>query len=103
MTYWEQINEREVEGFTITTYVAEEELHPAFFYDEAETLDGIEEGLYDWFQVKVTASKNGIKLADRFLGACCYESTSQFLDDDYHLDMINDSIREATTAIRSLT
>lgn len=102
MTYWELDDEQERDGFTIRTYVAPEDYAPDF--DDGEVLQGINDGLYVWFQVKVSAWKAGVELGDAYLGGCCYESTKDFIQEgDYWEDMVEEAIAEAKETIRELT
>ena len=102
MTYWELDDEQERDGFTIRTYVAPEDYAPDF--DDGEVLQGINDGLYVWFQVKVSAWKAGVELGDAYLGGCCYESTKDFIQEgDYWEDMVEEAIAEAKKTIKELT
>ena len=97
---WELIDTREIDGFTIDTYVGPEDMEPDI--DDGETLEQIRQGLLEWFQVKVTASKAGIELADTYLGGCCYFDPRSFIDDDYWADMAGAVMEEATKKIEEL-
>lgn len=108
-TYWEQIDETEKEGFTITIYAAPEDDSPDGHFasgDDAadkELLERIYNNDLAWFQVKCTASKNGIELATDYLGGCCYESYAEFIKcDDYAADMRKTVIAEAKEVITKL-
>jgi len=102
MTYWELDDEQERDGFTIRTYVAPEDFAPDF--DDGEVLQGINDGLYVWFQVKVSAWKAGVELGTAYLGGCCYESTKDFIQEgDYWEDMVEEAIAEAKETIKELS
>ena len=102
MTYWELDDEQERDGFTIRTYVAPEDF--ATDFDDGEVLQGINDGLYVWFQVKVSAWKAGVELGTAYLGGCCYESTRDFIQEgDYWEDMVEEAIAEAKKTIEELT
>ena len=102
MTYWELDDEQERDGFTIRTYVAPEDYAPDF--DDGEVLQGINDGLYVWFQVKVSAWKAGVELGTAYLGGCCYESTKDFIQEgDYWGDMVEEAVAEARKTIEELT
>lgn len=99
---WELIETHTQDGFTIKTYVAPEEMNPADQFDE-EVVQGIRDGIYTWFTVKVEASKNGIVLADEYLGGCCYESETDFLDiDGYWADMCETALHDAKQTLKDL-
>lgn len=100
-TYWEPIDEQEREGFTIRTYVAPEDYAPDF--DDGEVLQGIRDGIYQWFQVKVSAWKAGVELGEAYLGGCCYESTDEFINESYYWgDLADEAIAEAKKTIEEL-
>ena len=102
-TYWEPIDEQERKGFTIRTYVAPEDYAPDFDFDDDEVLQGIRDGSYQWFKVKVSAWKAGVELGDAYLGGCCYESTDEFINDsDYWGDMVDEAIAEAQKTIEEI-
>jgi hypothetical protein len=101
MTYWELDDEQERDGFTIRTYVAPEDFAPDF--DDGEVLQGINDGRYVWFQVKVSAWKAGVELGIAYLGGCCYESTEEFIGDFYWEDMVEEAIAEAKKTIEELS
>ena len=100
-TNWNLIDTMEQDGFTIRTYVAPEDYAPDF--DDGEVLQGIKDGIYQWFQVKVSAWKAGVELGDSYLGGCCYESAEEFINDsDYWGDMADEAITEAKKTIEEL-
>jgi hypothetical protein len=56
----------------------------------------------DWFCAKVSAWRNGEELGAAYLGACCYEDSSEFYTkykDDYFSDMVKDAIEEAKSTV----
>lgn len=106
--YQELIHEEQAEGFAIRFYAMPEDSHPRDSFDDsvddiAEICRKIDNGTYEWFVAKVTASKNGIELASDYLGACLYESCQQFVtDNDYYADMKARVIEEAKQTIHVL-
>ena len=113
---WELIESHTQDGFTINTYVAPETDDPRdHFLVEGEAQMGLNESLYSviedieqgnlaWFMVKVEASKNGIVLADEYLGGCCYQTETDFLDvDGYWTDMCETALHDAKQTLRDLT
>lgn len=104
----ELIHEELSDGFTIRFYACEEHIHPRDCFDDschdiADICDKIDRGLYQWFCAKVTASKNGIELADDYLGGCLYDSCQQFVEhNDYYADMKDSVIKQAKEAIQQL-
>jgi hypothetical protein len=93
---WELIDDREIEGFTVRTYAAPEYESPEdFFNEDDDHVKYIRENNLEWFQVKVTASLAGIELADDYIGCCAYESTSDFLKQEYWEDLVRGAIYQA--------
>lgn len=97
---WNLIDEQDIDGFTIKTYMAPEDMAPDF--DDGEILQKINDGVYAWFQVKVTATKCWVELATAYLGGCCYESEMDFVGDEYWWDMAHEAIDEAKKTIEEL-
>lgn len=53
---------------------------------------------FAWFIAKVTAWKDGIELAAKYLGSCCYTTVDEFYTkykDDYLADMIKEVVAQA--------
>lgn len=64
----------------------------------------IDLGELEWFCAKITASKNGIELAEDYLGACCYATYEDFINlDCYYGDMVKTVIEQAKQAIIDLS
>jgi hypothetical protein len=93
------------DGFDIRFAVIPELTHPNdHFDDDGQTARAIDAGEYEWFIANVTASKNGIELADEYLGACCYATYADFMDEGgYFDDMVDEAINVARQNIDSLT
>lgn len=102
---WELIHEETREGFNIRFYATTETDSPeGHFDDDGETVAAIRDGRLEWFAVKAIADKGGIELAEDYLGACCYESLRDFIQDDgYFSDMRRQVIEDARAAIQKLT
>jgi hypothetical protein len=96
------------DGFNLTFNALEEHLSLSDTFDNSVT--DLKELAYKidscqlvYFCAQVIASKNGIKLGDSYLGACCYESYDDFITgEDYIEDMKDAAIKEAKQAIASL-
>ena len=101
-------------GFTISFYRENEDTDPRDHLDDAagyvsgdaendhETIVQIASGDLDWFCAKVTASLNGIVLADAYLGCCCYADPMDFVRGgagDYYADMREDVAFRALYAV----
>ena len=97
-------------GFTISFHRENEDTDPRDHLDDAagyvsgdaendhETIVQIASGDLDWFCAKVTASLNGIVLAEDYLGCCCYFDPMDFVRGgagDYYADMREDVVSRA--------
>jgi hypothetical protein len=93
------------DGFDIRFAVFPEHVHPNdCFDDDGETARAIDAGEFEWFTACVTASKNGIELHDEYLGACCYRTFADFMEESgYFDDMVAEAINVAKQRIESLT
>lgn len=103
------IDEREESGFDIKCYAIEENDSPAGHFAsgdysaDAQVIADIDSGKLQWFCVKVTACKHDIKLAEAYLGACCYTEFKDFVtQDDYYADMRAEVISDAKQKIAKL-
>lgn len=111
---WELIDTHTRDWFIIRTYTSPETDDPRdHFLTEGEAQMGLNESLYSvvedieqgnlaWFTVKVEASKNGIVLADEYLGGCCYQSVRDFLGGMCHVDMCLDAVTDAKQTLKDL-
>lgn len=82
MTHWKLIDTEKRDGFTIHAYAAPEDTDPNDqFDDNGKIAKAILNGTYEWFMVKVTASKAGVVLAEDYLGCCCSKNVSDFIND----------------------
>ena len=105
MTHWELINTETRDGFTFNAYAAHDDSNPSdSFDDDGETAKAIYAGTYEWFMVKVTASKAGVVLASDYLGGCCYARVSDFISepDGHYADMVIGVLDEAKDKIAEL-
>lgn len=104
MIYWQTIHAETRDGFNIACSVAPEEDAPRnHFDDDGETARAIADGRFEWFMVRVDASREGIVLGSDYLGGCCYESASDFIkDNDYYADMVEGAIAEARATLARL-
>ena len=93
-------------GFDIAFYALPEDTNPADSFDIEpgdDTLKLIENGTYDWFIAKVTASKAGVELGADYLGGCCYDSARDFVKaGDYYDSMVDEAICQARACIDAI-
>jgi len=98
------LDTRKVGRFIIKTYALPEDLAPRVdFDDNGETADAISRGEHDWFVAKVVAEWNDFVLATDYLGGCCYKTFEDFANgQDYHADMVDNVVHEATKKMQRL-
>ena len=72
--------------------------------DHSSTIKKVNNGTYAYFTARVIAFKNGVELADDYLGGCIYKDTEEFTSakGDYFDDMVNTVITEAKEKIKLL-
>ena len=109
-TIYTKIHEEQWQGFTITAFAAPEDMNPADhfteddeFYSDETIIERIRNGTLEWFMVRVSASRNGVHLADDYLGACCYGSVFDFIKCEYYNDMRASVVRDAHAVIAGLS
>jgi hypothetical protein len=106
--YEELAHTEERDGFTIKLYLCEDDTAIADSFDDsvhdvADLEDKVRRGVYLWFCAKVTASKAGVELGCDYLGACMYESASDFMaEGGYYEDMVSRAIDEARAKLAEL-
>lgn len=85
-------------GFQIDTYALPEYVPP-----EDEYAQDVESGKLEWFCAQVCASKDGIQLAQEYLGCCLYPLAEDFIKDSgYYVDMRNSAVEMAVETIKLL-
>ncbi len=106
---YEQIHTEEREGFEIEFAAAPEDLSPRGEFmtedgsDDEETIAKIQSGDYAWFVARVTASKAGVVLGTDYLGACCYDNPSDFVEQSgYYEDLVAEAISQARAKLAEL-
>ena len=106
-TYWELIDTQNRDGFTLELHFTPEDDAPEGHFAigdddaDAELCASIRNGDLLWFVARVTASKAGVALGTSYLGACCYASAAEFIDNSFD-DMALDAIAEARATLAAL-
>lgn len=72
------------------------------FEDDEETIEQIRRGELEWFLVRCQAIVADVVLATSYLGGNCYRSFSDFMDDCYVEDMIEETRTKAVEKLRDL-
>ena len=109
MRHWEVLDRQIRKGFDIIIDTAYEDIHPReLFDDDCHDIDEIcrkiDEGIYDWFMVRVRAMVDGIEMGSAYLGGNLYDSRADFLkDEDIVDDLVDQAVFEARNRAKSLT
>lgn len=104
MKHWDTLAEYDREGFKIIVDKTWEDMHPqdCFTEDVKEICDKIDQGVYDWFQLRVRVFVDSYELGNAYLGGCCYEDARSVLTDGIAEDMIVDAMRDAQANLTPL-
>lgn len=103
--YQELVHEEEYKGLVIKLFLLPEYEYPDWEMtedEEKELNEKIRNGDLLWFCAKVDASIDGHILATDYLGACCYESVSNFINGSYYSDMKECVFEKACKEIENL-
>lgn len=103
----ESIPCNDVGGFHITLDALVEHIPLEDTFDDSATdlqqlADDINSGKYLYFCARVSAYKDGVLLAQDYLGACLYESLEDFKKGGYFEDMVDNCISEAKATLEKL-
>ena len=103
---YESVHKTNIDGFDIDLSIMPEDTPIDWDFESEEEkqhlLDRINDGELLYFVAKVTASKHGIELGTDYLGGCCYDRVSEFLNDPYFAQMMDSAIDEAKNNINKL-
>jgi len=107
MRNYDIIHTEDTQGFHIVCSTTWEDTPPQDMFDASvEDINdihrNIENGIYEWFAVRVEAYQQGILLGTDFLGCCLYEKRADFLVDAYYEDMVYNVIKEAKSNLGRL-
>ncbi len=91
--------------FLIIVDKTPEDMHPRDSFetdDVAEICRKIDNGTYDWFMMRVRAFFDGHEMGSAYLGGCCYEDALEIVTDGTAEDFVEQALKEAREAVRSL-
>ena len=109
MRHWEVLEYRTHKGFDIVIDTSYEDIHPSELFDDTvddvnEICRKIDQGIYDWFMVRVRAMVDGFELSSSYLGGCLYEDRKDFLAELAMVDdLVDEAVFQAEIRARSLT
>lgn len=72
--------------------------------DHSQTIRDVNNGMYEYFVAHVVAVKNGIELAEDYLGSCIYKTEDEFTNEEngYFADMAKTVVAEAKETVKNL-
>ncbi len=89
----------------ITFEALPEDARPEDYFDTQALIDHVisesKHNPYAWFTAKVTIEFYGLT-ASNYLGACSYESESDFIKSSYYADMIDECIDEIAKQVSQI-
>lgn len=71
-------------------------------HDIAELERKVNDGVYDWFMLRVRCLVDGHELGSAYLGGCMYEDAHEVLTDGTAEDLIEQALIEARSEARRL-
>jgi hypothetical protein len=102
MRYYDTLLDEQRGPFQIIVDKTWEDLHPRDLFEEedvAEICTKIDQGVYDWFMLRVRVMYMGVELAEEFLGGCCYEDAREVLTDGTAEDQIYQALLHAQPVV----
>ena len=105
-TYFETIHETEIDGFQVIASVAPETdfLPEDLFDDSIDDIDEIHRkinnGIYQWFFIRVQVMKSGNELGFSSIGGLLYEDPMEVMTDGTYADCLDEAMREAIKFVK---
>ncbi|CAB4195838.1 hypothetical protein UFOVP1640_43 [uncultured Caudovirales phage] len=105
-TYFETIHKTEIDGFQVIASVAPEtDFSPEDLFDDS--IDDIDEihrkinnGIYQWFFIRVQVMKSGKELGCSSIGGLLYEDPMEVMTDGIYADCLDEAMREAVKFVK---
>lgn len=115
MRHWETLAELDRDGFNVIVDKTWEDCHPRDlfdtstdpdtgkpYYDVEEMCRKIDQGLLDWFMLRVRVMHEDVELAVDYVGGFLYEDAREVLTDGVAEDMIESALAEARKRVPEL-
>ena len=107
MQHYYELARYERGGFDIIVDKTWEDLHPRDCFDDTcydiEELERkVNDGIYDWFMIRVRVFFKEHEMAVNHLGGCLYERPEEILTDGTAEDMIQETLYDAQEALLQL-
>ena len=115
MRHWETLAEYDRDGFNVIVDKTWEDCHPSDlfdtsldpdtgkpYYDVEEMCRKIDQGLLDWFMLRVRGMHEDVERAVDYVGGFLYEDAREVLTDGVAEDMIESALAEARRRVPEL-
>lgn len=101
------LQEFERDGFQVIVDTCTEDTHPQDWFDDTchdlqEMVRKIDQGVYDWFELRVRVKAVGVELGSAHLGGCLYGNRSDVLADGVAEDLIQEALEQARDRVIKL-
>ena len=115
MRHWETLAEYDRDGFNVIVDKTWEDCHPSDlfdtsldpdtgrpYYDVDDMCRKIDQGLLDWFMLRVRVMHEDVELAVDYVGGFLYEDAREVLTDGVAEDMIETALDDARRRVPEL-
>ncbi|CAB5238867.1 hypothetical protein UFOVP230_56 [uncultured Caudovirales phage] len=105
-TYYETIHEAKINGFDVIASIAPEtDFSPSDLFDESvddidEINKKINDGIYQWFLLRVQVMKSGKELGACTIGGLLYEDPMEVMIDGVYADCMAEALSEALKFVK---
>lgn len=96
--YYDELATYERDGFTVIVDKTWEDIDPRGCFDTEdadEICAKINDGIYDWFMLRIRVMVDSLEMGSHYLGGCCYENAGEVLTDGTAEDCIGEALHEA--------
>jgi hypothetical protein len=105
--HWECMQQTEREGMLIVVDRTYCDLDPADLFDDAcwdiaEIYDKINNGIYEWFDLRAKIIVSGLEIASAHLSGFLYENPMDVFEDGTAQGLIDEALQEAQSKFYSL-
>ena len=105
--YYDELAVYERNGFDVIVDKSYEDIHPSDSFDDScwditELGSKIDQGIYEWFILRVRVLVDGHLMGSAHLGGMLYEDPSECLTDGSAEDMIQEALQEARQEVKKL-
>ena len=108
MRYWNEIDSREIDGFTVVLETSWEDIDPRDLFDDSiddvnDIVEKINTGFYEWFILRARVVFDEITIGESSIGGLLEENYSDILKDTGTIDdLIDESMYQAKQFIDNI-